>query len=811
MKLWGRHKSWLKWLLAGLLVSLVGFAGWVYGVEFPESSLDPAPITSTRVLDRRGNQLREVLGDGDRRARWLPLEEISSDLVLATIHAEDKRFHDHVGVDPTAIVRSVYYNLRRQKLVTGASTITQQTVKLVMPRGRRDVAAKAMEAVWALRLERSLTKAEILEQYLNRAPYGNQRFGAEAAARTYFGKPAGQLSLAEATLLAGLPQAPTSLNPYRHLQRAKLRQEALLRQMHRRGAISDADLHRALGEKVVLSPKEGLLRAPHFTDHVLRRFPATEPLPEEIRTTIDLEMQQRVEGIVRAQLDKVADRDVSQGAALVLDTRSGDVLAWVGSRDYFDVASLGGNDGVTARRQPGSTLKPFVYGMYLERGGTPADMLADLPTQFPTMDGVYIPQNYNRKHHGPVSVRDALGNSLNIPVIAVTAELGPEKVLERLRLAGLSTLTEDADHYGLGISLGDGDVRLLDLANAYAALGRLGTWRPIRTIQSDPKPPRCSERRILEKVAAYQILDILTDDKARSLSFGRDGVLHLPYRVAVKTGTSTHYRDSWAVGVTPDYTVAAWAGNFDGSPTNRVSGAAAAAPILRYVFQSLYPKASEPADVAWYRAPAGVERREVCALSGQPAGNHCPTKRLELLAHDHQGASGQPGPDGHRSHGATRCQIHRAVLVDSRNGLRAGPGCDFAHLQTRVFHVLPPAWLEWGTERGLTGPPTDWSPLCPGTAVDPASPHPGAHVRIAHPLDGDEFLLGSVQHEDARSITLRALNADPTVTSLTWYVNGERLDAVSAPYALRWRLRPGTHRIGLGRSSLETEVEIQVH
>ena len=794
----------------GLVALAAALLTWVVAVPFPAEELSPEPVTSTMIVDREERPLRELLSDGEGRSRWLSLEEISPHAQAATIHAEDKRFYEHLGFDPIAIGRSAVYNIQRRRLVTGASTLTQQTVKRIKYADQpRTLRRKVMELIWAVRLERSLDKDAILAQYLNRVPYGNQLFGIEAAARMYFGKPASQLSLAEAALLAGLPQAPSALNPYRNLEGARARQRQILAAMLERGAIGQAEHDRAAQEPLVIRPRRGSVEAPHLTDRVMEELRGRRPAV--VRTTLDLNLQRGVEGIVESWIARVERRGVSQGAVVVLDTQSGEVLAWVGSRDYWDREALGGNDGVVALRQPGSTLKPFAYGLYLESGGTAADPIADLPTQFPEGTGVYVPMNFNHRFHGPVSVRDALGSSLNVPAVAVTAEVGAQSLLSRLRRAGLETLTQDAEYYGLGLVLGDGEVRLVDLAAAYAALGRLGEWRPWRTLAAvDGAPWRAQDapaRRVFERDVAYTLLDMLSDDDARLVGFGANGPLALPYRVAAKTGTSTNFRDNWAVGVTPEYTVAVWVGNFDGSPMNRVSGVTGAAPMLRAVFQQLYPEAAGPADVPWFERPAEVGSHEVCALSGQPAGPSCPGVRVELFHQRRRGASGAPDAGGHRGEGPERCEVHQAVAIDTRNGLRARLTCPAEFVETHVFHQVPPAWEEWALEQGLELPPRGWSPLCDGGAVEALAVE--TRPRIVHPLPGDVFILDPEGRPEDQQLALRA-HLEGVEGPLTWFVGGEPVGRAAAPFTLYWPLRRGTHRIGVGRGEVEREVEIEV-
>lgn len=810
------RRALLKRLGVALTLSLVALSGWVLLVPFPTDRLAPHHVTSTRVLDRDGHQLREVLNHKDGRGRWLALDEISPHLAAATIHTEDKRFHNHGGVDLIAIARAATLNAQQRRVVSGASTITQQTVKMTLPRSpRRDLRAKLQEAVWAIRLERALSKEDILAQYLNRAPYGNQLFGAEAAAQAYFGKPAADLSLAEAALLAGIPQAPSVTEPLRHRQRAVARQRVVLQTMRQRDAISEEDYRRALAEPLLLRSKRAQILAPHFTDHALRLIKKTgEPLPQEIHTTLDLALQEKVEGVVSSQLHTLRERGVGQLAVVVLNTRSGEVLAWVGSRDYWDADHEGANDGVIALRQPGSTLKPFVYGLYLERGGTAADPFMDLPTHFPTEQGVYIPKNYDQDHRGPVSLRDALGSSLNIPAVAATAEIGEDALLKRLRQAGLQSLTEDAGHYGLGLALGNGEIQLLELAGAYAALGRLGRWRPTRLFkdghdaaallkdQGSPNQPST----LFSPAVSYTLLDILSDDLARAQGFGRHGPLALPYRVAAKTGTSTDFRDNWAVGVTPDYTVAVWAGNFDGAPMEHVTGVTGAAPTLRQVFQALYPQAASHADVAWFPQPRSLTRRHVCAHSGQPAGPACTSTRIALLPDGYQGAS-RINAHG-RGPGAEHCELHVHVAIDTRNGLRAGPDCDPAFVQHQTFHRLSPEWMEWGLEHGLTPAPEADSPLCPaGPASAPDAEARHQHTRIIHPTPGDTFVIDHLVPREAQSITLRAHSPED---ALTWFIDGVPLREVSPPHTTTWTPTPGHHVIGLGHDSPVTTITIEV-
>lgn len=705
-------------IVAALLVvgavCVVLLGAWIWFVPFDEALLADNNITSTRIVDRYGRGLREVLGSTEGRARRVDLEQISDHLINATVHAEDRRFWAHSGVDPLAILRASWQNTRHLEVISGASTLTQQVVKLLRSGNRsRTLPNKFNEAVLAIRLEKIASKREILTQYLNRAPYGNQLFGVSAASWMYFNKPPTQLSLAESALLAAIPRAPSLYNPYRDLAAAKSVQESILKLMRKRQVITATEYKNAVAENLVIVPPDRRVLAPHFSEYALKNVRENEihntrdVHPRLIKTTLDLDLQKTVQDIVRAELSRLESKNAHQAAVLVLNTKTNEVLAWVGSRNYWNKEYDGANDGVLALRQPGSALKPFVYGLFFEQGHRASDMLGDFPREFPTERGNYIPKNYDQAYHGPVSARAALASSLNIPAVLVAQKVGVKQIIETLDDFGMKTFEENDDFYGLGIALGNGEVRLRDLTAAYATLGRLGEGRRLRifladtsssTEKSSAAKPDATGQKFTPQTA-YILLDILSDDTARAQGFGRYSALYFPYRVAAKTGTSAGFRDNWSFGVTPDYTVGVWVGNFDASPMHHSSGVTGAAPIMRQVIQSLYPNAANTADVGWYTTPEGVEAHRVCTLSGHKPGPDCPSTRRELFTPDTW--SDRP------------CQIHKTLAIDTRNGLLAGPECPAEFVQRRVFANVPADWLDWAKRRGEQLPPTTNSPSCP--------------------------------------------------------------------------------------------------
>ncbi len=584
-------------------------------VPLPPSLLAP-PSQSLELTDRHGTPLRERRGE-EGFVRGVPLREVPANVLRALLAAEDKRFFKHRGVDGFALARAVWSNLRHGRVTSGASTITQQLVKIADPRPRT-LWTKIVEMGRALRLEQLWTKEQILAAYVNRIDFGNLNIGLAVAADHYFGKPLADLSNAEAAFLAGLPKNPTRLNPHSNFARAKRRQETVLRRMQANGWLTAETHHLAAHETLRLQSRGRRFLAPHFVDLVLRERVANGN--RSLATTLDLDLQRFVEDTVREQLAKLRARQVRDGAVVVLDNRSGEVLALVGSGDYFAPGD-GQVNGALARRSAGSTFKPFTYLLALERGATPATIVADVPAVFDTPTGVYRPENYSQRCSGPVRYRPALANSLNIPAVRVLASLGGAAALQqRLRAWGLTTLDQPAERYGLGLTIGNAETRLIELTNAYATLARLGEWKPYRLGLAPtmlPAPERgwigASQPAPETRAAAWLIADILSDNAARAQSFGLHSPLRFDFPVACKTGTSTDFRDNWAIGYTPEFTVGVWVGNFDGTPMREVSGVTGAAPIFHAVFERLHRRFS----TTWFARPDGIVERAVHPLTGK--------------------------------------------------------------------------------------------------------------------------------------------------------------------------------------------------
>ncbi|MCU0541048.1 MAG: penicillin-binding protein 1C [Oscillatoriaceae cyanobacterium Prado104] len=570
--------------------------------------------------DRNGLPLGTILTRDREHTVTVPLDRVSPHFVRAIIAAEDRRFYQHGATDAIAIARSILEALQAKHIVSGASTITMQLARMLEP-APRTLPHKVREIWLSWRIFAGMNRDEILESYINRLPMSGNIYGVEAASRTYFGISAADLNLARASLLAAIPNDPNNLNPYYRWQSLKKRQAYVLDRMVKDKYITRSQADRALNEAILLAPaKQGILAAPHFLFWLSDRLPKQHP--SHIRTTIDRSLQEFVEAQVQQVVNSLSPHNVHNAAALVINNHTGEILAYVGSPDYFDLTEIGRNDGVQALRQPGSTLKPFLYELALEKRAIRANtILPDVPTYYAIPGAkLYSPTNYNdRSFLGPVRVRIALANSLNIPAVRVLEKVGVPAFLDRLHELGFEHLTHPPEYYGLGLVLGSGEVSLFELARAYVTLARQGQFTPIVTaLNAEPTP---NSQPILDRTTSALITNMLSDPHARAQEFGVDSVLALPFPAAVKTGTSSDFRDTWTVGFTTDYTVATWVGNFNGDRMKKVSGVMGAAPLWNHIMLHLH----EHQEPAAFPTLKGLVQRPICAISGWRPNPDCPS------------------------------------------------------------------------------------------------------------------------------------------------------------------------------------------
>jgi penicillin-binding protein 1C len=722
--------------------------------------------------DRQGLLLGTLLTRDQEHTVAVPLPQVSPAFLQAIVAAEDGRFYEHGPVDLLALARASRDNLQSGQVVSGASTITMQLARMVEP-VPPNLAGKLQELWMSWRLAAGMNHDQILAAYVNRLPMGGNIYGIEAASQIYFGVPAKELTLAQATLLAALPNAPNALNPHNNWQGLKRRQLYVLNQMVKDGYLTAAQARQVAAEPVSLQTREqGIQAAPHFLFWLAPQLPAQHPAT--IRTTIDLPLQQFVEAQAQQIVASLRQHQGQQAAALVIDNHTGQVLAYVGSPDYFRRGVPNQYDGVQALRQPGSTLKPFLYQLALENHTIQATtILADVPTHYAIPGGqLYSPQDYNERYHGPVRVRLALGNSLNIPAVRVLEKIGVGTFLQRLQTLGFSHLNRSPEYYGLGLTLGSGEVSLWELASAYLLMARQGRQAPLQVFAADTPlatAPQPASHQVGDASTWALITDMLSDTHARARAFGVDSVLQLPFPAAVKTGTSSNYRDTWTVGFSRDYTVATWVGNFNGAPMHNISGVTGAAPLWQRIMLHLHQN-REPAA---FTPPVAMVRRPICALSGYKPNPACPTIVQEYipvaeLGHYHR----QPDPV--------------FQLVNRPDGGQ----------QYRLN--LPREYHPW-----LVNQPNLWAMAnvntpAPSPEAQPAKTQPTKTdypLRIAFPQTGAYFLWyepretgGSTARTDDQKLQFQLTHRPPQ--PVRWRLNGQLLREQPGA-SFFWRLQPG--------------------
>jgi penicillin-binding protein 1C len=652
--------------------------------------------------------------------------------VQATLAAEDARFSLHPGVDPLAAARATA-EWRRNP--SGASTITQQLARrLYLSESDQPLLLrKAREALLALQIEARYSKDEILEAYLNDIYYGRGAYGIEAAARLFFGVPARDLDLAQASVLAGLPQLPAAHDPHQDEAAARGRQRYVLGRLVAEGAIDAAAAEAVAARPLGLLPPDPDSIAPHFAAHVLERLEAVAPRLAGrpglvVETTLDAALQREAARSVSARLAALEEHNAGNAAVVVMEPGSGRVLAMVGSAD-FD-APGGQVNATLALRQPGSALKPFLYAAALEGGHTPATILLDVPTAFETPSGPYVPHNYDLRFRGPVPLRVALASSLNIPAVRTLDALGVERFLETAHRFGLGSL-QATEIYGLALALGGGEVRLLDLTAAYGALadgGRLAEPYAIERVR-DASGRVLYEHQardavpVLSEQHSFLLADILSDPGARLPGFGAGTPLETPFRAAVKTGTSSAFRDNWTLGFTPNRVVGVWVGNADGRPMTDISGVDGAAPIWRDVMTA----AAESAPAGRFRPPEGLVRAPVCLVAAAPPDDGCARPVEEWFVEGAAPPAGRAGAaPGYRS----EAQAWGVDATVRFAGDLTGRGA------VRVLSPVPGSVLYLAPE------------LPRQEALLRASVPPGT-VRVEFLVDGEA--VASVEGEDARA------------------------------------------------------------
>lgn len=747
-----------RWYLISFLLTPISLFVIAH-LCFPLPKEKLLPPTSTIVLDRSGEWLRAFTSEDDM---WCfpenSLDDISPLFQTAMLTYEDKWFYHHWGINPVSIACAAIDNFKAGKIVRGGSTITMQLARLMEPK-ERTLPNKFIEMFRAFQLELTYTKTEILTFYFNMLPYGGNIVGSGAAARLYFNKPLSTVSHGEAALLAAIPNSPEYLRPDRFPVRARKARKKVLHRMEAAGKISEQLLREALQEPIPSKRYSMPFKAPHLARFLANEKPShssRNTLNNRIHTTIDLRYQDIAEQILSERLRPLQAQGVSTGAIVVLDTNSREVLALVGSHDFFDKESDGQVNGTLALRSPGSTLKPFIYALAIDKGHiTPKTLLYDVPVDYVG----YSPVNYDGKFSGYVTASDALARSLNVPAVNLYARMEKDQLYEFLRHAGISTLN-NSDEYGLSLVLGGCGITLLELTNLYAGLANMGEFVPYKYIHETEKCETktktrtnnissvISEQRLLRPETCWIVTDMLTTLKRPDFprSFEMTGTMP---KVAWKTGTSFGHRDAWSIGFSPELTIGVWLGNFNGTGAPILSGAEAAAPILFALFTALSGEKKNQ----WFNKPTTIKSRLVCALTGQPLSLHCPTSITDVYI---------PGVSSSRD-----CQIHKTIQIDVDSSERlcssCRPGKKYRQEKIAVFPAEVATWLNANgyAVPNLPDHNENCTRLLAGTKPIILSPSQDTvyHIRPNIPLDYQKIRLSASVSGDTQDIF--------------WFLNGE--------------------------------------
>lgn len=814
-----RHKpkkiGWV-WVLAGLIfaafaitlaVSVAGIVTPVtIGMAYYQSRYDSLSLDkdysltfeNSRIYDRNGVLLYEKQPEEGLR-EYVAYDKIPQVLVDATTAAEDPSFFDNRGVDPYAIGRAVYINLSRQGS-SGASTITQQVARLLYlpPEQRTELSPdrKIDEAILAIKITDSMSKEAILEKYFNNIYYGNLAYGIQAASLGYFGVEAKDLDLAEASMLAGLPQAPSAYDPTQNYDLARKRQRIVLDLMVKYSRITQPEADTAyrvdLQSRLADRRKQSTaLKAPHFVNYILQQLQgevvtdqmndiiAAGLTPDEfnkggydIYTTIDSTLVDKAQSVVKENVEELKKRKASNAALVALRPGTGEILSMVGSTDYNDTANQGQFNVAVARRQPGSALKPLTYSLAMTKGWTAATVLADVKTEFPSGGPTpYLPMDFDNKFRGPVTLRDALGSSLNIPAVRALQFDGIDNFMTQAKAMGV-TFQYGPERYGLTLTLGGGEVRLLDLVGAYSVFDNLGDKVPtvsfLKVTKHDQtvyefRPDQVKRTNVLSPQISYIITNILSDNNARLLAFAPNNPLVLDRPAAAKTGTSNDFVDSWTIGYTPDLVVGVWVGNNNNKPMDGVAGSVGAGIVWHDYMTSVYKdpqlaKAIRPDGnfTRDFTRPADIQEVTVCTESGLLPNDACPQKRKELFPvkdvptktstlHQlvkiaHLGATA-PLPNTTPNGSPTpRPTATPSAYANGGNANECIPDSSWpaSLIETKLYYVYPPELQDWALSQGRRPPPinpcgtyvpptpTPTPTVPPTSTVDPnASPTPG--------------------------------------------------------------------------------------
>ena len=752
MKMWNKLRKHLHRhrVLYGIIITLI--ATWaIIKIFFTPPLLNDA-IFGTAYFDKNGELLRITLAPDDKYRLYTPLSEISPDIIRATILYEDKYFYYHPGINPIALIRATINYLSGAPHPAGASTITMQVARMKYDINTREIMGKLKQIAAAIYLDLFYSKDEIITAYLNMAPYGGNIESIGAASQIYFDKPPKNLTTIESITLATIPQNPNrrGLNTASGLQNMmKMRGDLVRRWIAETG--SDKNLTTLAQMPLsARTTRELPFHAPHFVNFEISRTPTNESF---VTTTLDLGLQRELERTMAAQITRGRSRGITNAAAILVNYKTMETVAYIGSADYFDKSIYGENDGVRARRSPGSTLKPLIYATAVDMGLIHSmTLLRDAKINF----GVYAPENSDSEFFGPVLARDALTHSRNIPAINLLRQIGIRNFYNILTASGITNL-KSPEHYGISVALGGAETSMFELADIYTTMANLGLRRDIRTNINAPTNKE-NETQILSPEAFFITLDMLAHQSTptKNIPFAKKQTM--PIRHYWKTGTSSSFRDAWTAGIFGDFVLIVWVGNFDGTPNNAFSGALAAAPIyfaLADATQKYYAAHNMPIkNNNFLRDDMNISTVEMCDGVGGLAGKHCPKSVMAYFI---------PGKSP-----ITTSSIYRAVPVDNKTGLRA---CNHNPKTTHmeIFEFWDSEYLDMFARAGITRntPP----PFMPGCDLDSVTSTRAAPV-ILSPIDDTRTVI--LSDDNTQQIAFRAIS-DMTDAKIFWFLNDEMI------------------------------------
>ena len=768
----------VKWLAAGLLMVLavcLAAGALVVFRAYPIACLY-APAPTLLLTDRHGEFLAEVGETDNSEVGYWQVDPLPPRVVSATLAIEDTRFYEHPGVDWRAILRATLQNVRTGRRISGASTIAMQVARMQRS-GPRTYSRKAVEAAAAWLMTRRYGRDAVLAHYLRIAPYGNRIHGIGYAARRYLDKPVEDLSWAEIAFLTAIPQAPARMNPFlgQGRRQAEKRGMRILGRLRDQRILSPQEYDLAMRQIVRLQvPAPGV--RPNYAMHAVLRLASeieragSRPEGGMVRANLDLDIQEEASWLTFQALQGWRREGAGNAALIVVDRPTNEVLAWVGSKDYFDAEAAGAIDYTRTPRSPGSLLKPFFYAFALERGVIgPAAILDDLDR------GAGGIVNADGRFLGPLLPRTALGNSRNVPAAELLDRLGLEEGYGFLGDLGLHDHRVSARRYGLGLAIGALPVSLEQVIRAYTLFTQEGRLADL--VWYDGQPTE-RPRRLISEETAREITLFLADPSARLPSFERMGSLEYPFPVAVKTGTSSRFRDAWAIAYSTRYLVGVWVGEPDFHSMNGLTGYNSAAELVQSMLRYLHQDQEDGLEDVAFPSPLGYERRRLCALTGALAGQACPQVVEEWLP-----AAELP---------AEECRAHIALAVDARTGALASPATPAETTEVRTFVMLPPRYAAWAASAGLPIVPASYLRPQAAPPLGPAPEERRTRISITTPAQGLRILRDPETPPDQATMALKAV-VDPPSRQLVWYVDGIPFKVADYPYTARWPLSPGAH------------------